>query len=157
MILIRPPGPRDWRGRYIMEWNRWLSLSATDRERFKRNPLWEQEQWFLTHGRPRPGTHAYGKVTADWNRRGRPLSIPVGFGHHFQRGENGCSGYVYWVQRSFDIDAQLARGPRQPDGFVIAELYGYKLPRRDPYLDGEFVVLRYRICRGPVRADGTCP
>jgi hypothetical protein len=159
VYVPRPNVPARYFHSFAMEWGRWTRLSPALRARFERDPNWEEAAFFAAHGSPVGGTKAYGRVSASWNRQGHPFPHLVGFGHSFTVPSSrirpgGCSG-SYWQRPQFDLGPELVRAPGQPDGTIIAQLYGYKLPLSDENWP-EFVVLRYKFCSQPLTADGTC-
>lgn len=160
MVLIYYPESKgSWAAISLMDVREWMAMSAAEQKRFRENPNVAYDDWWRTHGgdRVKISSSAGAALYRRWLREGKPRWEPIGFGHGYVEGIGTCAGYRYWVRKEFRINQQLATAPRQPDGSVLAELYGYKYSDRSNDWQRQFVVLKFHLCRGPFGASGHCP
>lgn len=155
MVLIYYPESKgSWAAISLMGVGEWTGMSAADRARFRDNPNVAYDDWWRAHGgdQVKISSAAGAALHRRWLREGKQRWEPVGFGHGYV---SGCGG-PEWTQKLFRIDHQLATTPRQADGSVLAELYGYKYSDRSNGWQRQFVVLKFHLCRNPFGPSGHC-
>lgn len=157
-LIYLPESHGSWAVNNLMDVPAWVRMSAAQRDRVQRTPEIVTKDWRLARSAERAKIAAatFTQYTYEWPPAGLQRWRPIGFGHGYIVGQGTCEGNRYWVQNKFDIDRQLPAAPRQADGTVLVELYGYKLSDRSNNWRREFVVLRYRICHGPFGPSGHC-
>lgn len=136
----------------------WRAMPADRKARFLRNMNFEEDDFFARHRNVRYGTPESIALHRQWERQRRPNWKPIGFGHRYYTVTDGstCDGNSYWRQTEFNLP-DMRIWPRQPDGTVLAEFYGYKHSDRSNDWMSDFVVLSWHFCRGPFDRNGHCP
>jgi hypothetical protein len=142
----------------LFDTGEWRAMPADRKARFLQNMNFEEEDFFAAHKNIRAETSAGRALYRQWERQRRPNWRPIGFGHRYytDTDRGTCNGNSYWRQTEFNLP-DIRTWPRQPDGTVLAEFYGYKHSDRSNDWRRDFVVLSYHFCRGPFDQRGHCP